>query len=464
MFINYRSDNGQRQCNRDPNAGNTILPILSPVIDGRLLRPAPRLDTHGFELLLFGTHLALGPGLPEKQDYLVEDMVKQILYPWCEEVVKQATGAACVQCFHHLVRGKSTSEKFAALAHCDYSTKTAYDLFNGLSGSIEFKKFRGRYAVFNLWKNINPNQPILNHHLAMCDGRTVAAPDDFLLWENYDTPSSTTPHHVFHMTPNNHRRHQWCYFPRMSFNEAILFVQYDSDYAKKCRYTFHSSVSDAQYPSDFNRESIEIRLAAWFPDPNNNTVPDFTIRPELRVAAACTTIRSDLNSWKSWGAEGQSWVAAAVLSGNFSGVIRGMCQHGRENGNRAEYKDLTDAEVVLVVHALLAQNFAQELSTITNLKPEVSTNPQTVRAASNAVTDILKNSPHWDQRGKEWLGQCVRRDDIEAVVRGVCEHQRKEGTKKEFSALTNGDINAVVRTLMSDQSFAAMVRQKAPKV
>ena len=471
MFVNYRTDNGKRQSNRDPDLAQTVFPILVPIHNGRKAKPSPRLATHGFELLSFGNsgRDAFGSGLPLRDDYLDDTLVRQILYPWCEAVIKHVTGASVVKCFHHLVRGKATSEKFAPIAHSDYTTRTAYELFNSMPSSAEggFKNFKGRYAVLNVWKNINPDMPIANHHLAMCDGTTVAAPDDFLEWDNYKPPTSgiSKPDQSFNMTPNNHRRHKWYYFPLMTSAEAIVFMQYDSDCKNVCRYTFHSSVADPSAAVDFPRESIEMRVAAWFPDPNNNTLPDFSVAPEQRIPAAVAAVRDSLNHFASWDLKGKDWVVTSVRSGDFSGIARGICTHGREEGNRGVFKDLSDNDIRHVVSVLAADSaFALSLIRVAGVNPEVASHPVQVEEACQQILQMLKSLQHWDQKGKMWIQSCVNLANFDGIARALSQRLRTDANLPKFSVLTDGDIGAIAKRLALNNQLEAVIRSACPSI
>jgi hypothetical protein len=468
MYINYRTDNGKRQSNRDreSDAAQTIFPMMVEVRNGRLTVPQPQLRTHGFELLRFGNDGsdAFGCGLQLREDYLDDVMVKQILYPWCEAVVRHVTGAATVRCFHHLVRGggKASAHRYASLAHSDYTTSTAYKLFETMPSSSEggFKNFKGRYAVLNVWKNINPAVPIANHHLAMCDATTVVAPDDFIEFEKYESPSDTSPTRSFHMSPNNHRRHRWYYFPDMTINEAIVFMQYDSDSCSRCRYTFHTSVTDPCGPTAFNRESIELRLAAWFPDPANNTVPDFSVAPQMRVPGAVLALRDAVQHLKLWDAKGSAWLHGCIASGDFAGIIRGICTHSRSEGNKGAYKDLTDSDIQQVVGILMADSaFADSLVQATGVLPMAqSSPPQKIDEACQAVLEAVKYVSYWDQNGKAWVASAVNQGNFEGIARGLCTHMRSDAKKPQFASLTDGDINAVASRLMRQFQFESVVR------
>ena len=166
------------------------------------------------------------------------------------------------------------------MAHCDYSSLNAFNLLSSVKPEgIDTVGFKGRICVYNIWRNINPSSPILNHHLAMCDGSSVTAPDDFVYYDHHEAGSISE---TFHMAPQNSRHHKWYYYNYMSSDEALLFTQFDSDCRAKCRYTPHSSITLNNEFINFERESIEVRMVAFFRS-EENTLPDLTIPAALRV-------------------------------------------------------------------------------------------------------------------------------------------------------------------------------------
>ena len=101
-----------------------------------------------------------------------------------------------------------------------------------------------RCQIMNVWRNISET-PIMNNSLAACDATSVAA-DDI---GGFAAPTLQSTAH--------HRR---CYYSRMARHEALLFVHWDSAWARH-RPTFHSAFVDPTAPADApHRESIESRL------------------------------------------------------------------------------------------------------------------------------------------------------------------------------------------------------------
>ena len=177
--VNYRHHNGGRQCSTDPDVPGLVTGLPTLVKDARLLPKSPTVAEHGFALRDQPTGMS-------REDFYDDRKVESKYYKLCEDVIKQETGALGVKCFHHAVRGKGRMP-FAGMAHSDYSVKTAFELTSKvIPENIDMATFKGRICVLNVWRNINPESDLLNHHLAMCDGATCIGPDDFVYYDVKD--------------------------------------------------------------------------------------------------------------------------------------------------------------------------------------------------------------------------------------------------------------------------------------
>jgi hypothetical protein len=113
--------------------------------------------------------------------------------------------------------------------------------------------------------------------------------------------------------------------------------------------------------TEFPRESIEVRLVAFFPQARN-TVPDMTMSSHLRIPAAVKAIRQDITHLKNWDSHGKQWVKGEASKGNLKGIVKGLCEHHRREGRRGEFKDLTDEDIRQVVaDATKDDHMAQEI-------------------------------------------------------------------------------------------------------
>ena len=67
--------------------------------------------------------------------------------------------------------------------------------------------------------------------------------------------------------------HKWYYFPKMKKDEILLFKQFDSDPEVQGRFGFHTAIHDPNADKNTpKRESIEVRLIAFFPKHEPNTI------------------------------------------------------------------------------------------------------------------------------------------------------------------------------------------------
>ena len=79
-----------------------------------------------------------------------------------------------------------------------------------------------RYELYwlNLWRNVNPAQPILNDHLAILD-RSSLSRDDVethkLDFDGYQIEQLLLKSHMPH--------HRWTYFSEMAADEILVFPQ-----------------------------------------------------------------------------------------------------------------------------------------------------------------------------------------------------------------------------------------------
>ena len=177
----------------------------------------------------------------------------------------------------------------------------------------------------------------------------VCVAADFVYYDVTESNSETfqmSPHHAKHA-------HSWYYFPQMTADEALVFMQYDSDTTSRCRYTTHSSLTVNNEFTDYPRESIEVRLVAFFPQ-ERDTMPDMTLPPHLMVDGAIAAIKEMIAHLDHWDSNGKNWVKGLASKGKLSDIVVGLCHHKRREGKLGEFKDLTDDDIKLVVKGCLA--------------------------------------------------------------------------------------------------------------
>lgn len=148
------------------------------------------------------------------------------------------------------------------LAHADLSASAAgFLLRRSVPPDEAEERLRHRYALFNVWRAFSG--PPQDMPLALCDTRTVEAPDkqycsitlrnslgDVVTWENV----------AYLHSP----RRQWWYCRDMRRDEALVFRSFDSDPAG-AEQVPHSAFRDTTCPPGVPpRASIEVRVFAFF--------------------------------------------------------------------------------------------------------------------------------------------------------------------------------------------------------
>ena len=99
-------------------------------------------------------------------DFYDEEQIKRIYYPECERVMQQATGAARVVAFDHIVRNAAMSAKDKTIkipakrVHNDYTAWSSPQRVRDLMGEEAEELLKHRFAINNLWRPIRG--PVLN--------------------------------------------------------------------------------------------------------------------------------------------------------------------------------------------------------------------------------------------------------------------------------------------------------------
>ena len=240
-------------------------------------------------------------------DFFDQNAVVEKYYPECEKLLADALaedGGAdrktfTVRAFDHNVRSTQSAREMknssggtvqtpVAVVHCDYTKVSAprrmqdlalppkvNDVLRGRLGgddasllkqdevteAIEGKR---RYALVNVWRNIRKDEPVLQYPLACVDAATAKFDDMRTFQIHY---SDRIGENYFCTTGQG--QHQWFYYPKMKFDEAMLIKQWDShggiakdleqDREGVSTFAIHSSLYDPTAPDDVKRESIEVR-------------------------------------------------------------------------------------------------------------------------------------------------------------------------------------------------------------
>ena len=254
---------------------NHLAAVDTVIWDARAARKANKLNlqTHGFTLETHKTGLAdhhfFDPKIVEKVYY--EEMKNKIIrLTQCDDVV----------ILGHLARDNKAADDrgknnpfagggngvngYVSVVHTDFRMEKAYELARRLSkGDADARDRNSRFMFINAWRNVSSKNPIYNNTLACCDGKTV----ENVLSCDVRLPDGKTAQQ-YRLSPGEAENHRWFYFPRMTKDEVLYFVQYDSDPESPCRYCFHTAFSDPQVDPELpQRQSIEVRAIAFFDPP-----------------------------------------------------------------------------------------------------------------------------------------------------------------------------------------------------
>jgi hypothetical protein len=245
----YAPPPGVAQTNR------RVAPQAAAVRDGRSIANQLSLDRHGFALRRHASAVA---------NFYDEDEVRAVYYPECERLLQEATGAARVVVFDHIVRcatrarsGEKGVKEPAKGAHNDYTLHSGPQRVRDFFPDEAEALLNSRFAIINVWRPIRG--PVQESPLAVCDAQSLRQ-DDFVTSDLiYPQRRGETYAVTFNPT------HQWYYFPQMQADEALLLKCYDSAADGRACFTAHTAFDDPTSPPDAApRESIETRAFVFF--------------------------------------------------------------------------------------------------------------------------------------------------------------------------------------------------------
>jgi hypothetical protein len=223
--------------------------------DARPMIDRLSLDKEGFVLLHHQTAVT---------NFYDEEQITSIYYPECERVMKQATGAARVVAFDHIVRNAAMSAKDKTIkipakrVHNDYTAWSAPQRVRDLMGEEAEELLKHRFAVNNLWRPIRG--PVLDSPLTLCDAQSLA--QENLIASDLKYPDRIGETYAITYNPNQ----QYYYFPKMQADEVVLIRCYDSAFHGAHRFSAHTGFDDPTMPPDAPpRESLEVRMLVFFP-------------------------------------------------------------------------------------------------------------------------------------------------------------------------------------------------------
>jgi len=234
-------------------------------------------NTAGFQLL----------HVPTKIQNFGHDEVSKVYYPEVEHLLKtelERAGSKVerVIAFDHTIRSSSASnlntlgakEAVAGPAtrvHADYDELSAPRRLQQLANQPGYTGIqlmpadvdrvlssRQRFALINVWRSIDPDHPVLQCPLALCDPGSVDEKDCI----SYEMVYPDRIGSRFALTNTNSSRHNWYYYPEMTMDECLMFTCYDRR-PDGPRFVFHCAFDDGN-STDIPRQSIEVRTIIIF--------------------------------------------------------------------------------------------------------------------------------------------------------------------------------------------------------
>src|SRR5262245_45555555 len=229
---------------------------LVPICDARPLIGRRSFDSEGFVLLHHQTAV---------KNFHDEDEITSVYYPECEQVIKEATGAARVVAFDHIVRNAAMAALEgscikipAKRVHNDYTARSSPMRVRQLMGDEAEELLKQRFAIINLWRPISG--PILESPLTLCDAQSLAEED--LVASDLRYPDRVGETYAITYNPNQ----RYYYFPKMQLDERVLIRCFDSAQSGAARFSAHTGFDDPTSPPDAPpRESLEVRMLVFYP-------------------------------------------------------------------------------------------------------------------------------------------------------------------------------------------------------
>ncbi|MDC0214804.1 hypothetical protein OAL14_08305 [Gammaproteobacteria bacterium] len=162
---------------------------------------------------------------------------------------------------HHYVDGIQYGPPALAV-HNDYADSLSQDGRSVIKSFVDIIGLpRGKRIIgLNIWRSVSSN-PLERFPLAVCD-RTSIDPEDLEYKLNVNAP---VPFNAHYCKPNDDQR--WYYYPKMSRDEALVFLTYDSHppYGGLFCPTLHTAVDVPDSEGLQPRQSVEVRIFAELP-------------------------------------------------------------------------------------------------------------------------------------------------------------------------------------------------------
>ena len=244
-----------------PQQNASYHPVTVAISDARARGRPATLQREGYTLVDAPSSVA---------DFLDREAVRQRYYPEAAELARAASGASQAIVFDHLVRERApgTPQAFgriegqrpsaAGRVHCDFTAASAHRRLTLELGPQSAAPER-RYAIVNLWRSIR--HPVLDAPLALCDVRSLAR-SDLVASDIYYPDRIGEIYQVLHNPAQ-----QWAYFPAMTRDEVLLFMQFDSAGGDTGGASAHAAFEHPDIPPGTPlRASIEVRCLLIFGD------------------------------------------------------------------------------------------------------------------------------------------------------------------------------------------------------
>lgn len=200
-------------------------------------------------------------------DWKNDAEIRAKYYPSMLSLAKEMTGALDVMPIYHMYRDGGDGKYgrhgsfYTTFVHGDISPAIEWAGGDPRSGRGQpWEVTAGRhFAIINFWRSVG-GTPILNHHLAVLDPRSLQ-PEDIVPKEDVDDQDKSQ-----HLRLIANDTQKWLYFPNMVSNEVLAFTQYDTrEEDSALRQTFHSAFKDPTCPADAPpRQSVELRILCLF--------------------------------------------------------------------------------------------------------------------------------------------------------------------------------------------------------
>jgi hypothetical protein len=278
----FRLQHGSIPTTADCALENEVVGVDCVIRDARPI--APDLASRGFELVQTTTPLS-------NTSFVHDDLNFDTHYREVERVVQTLTGASVALAYCHATRGVEGGSTYGGYAHSDVAHKSwpvrmdellhnaddsCWDTMGPpkISKQLALRAIKARrYAIVSAWRCLGPVQKCKHSHLAILDPATVHAQDatHFEIRTSLGTYGSNYRLKVDSGDDNNnnHKNHEWCYFPGMDRdNELLVFTVFDSEpgftHHMPLPTVFHSAFQDPNGRTEPSRTSIDVRtLLIW---------------------------------------------------------------------------------------------------------------------------------------------------------------------------------------------------------